>query len=73
MDAALITILGVALAGLLAIVQWQMNNFGHRLDRVEDEVRGVKSEVTEVKVNLAQIGQKLDDHIVDHPAAGRRA
>jgi DNA-binding transcriptional regulator of glucitol operon len=73
MEAALITILAVALAGLLGIVQWQMSNFGHRLDRVEDGLLGVKGEVTEVKISLATIGQKLDDHIVDHPAAGRRA
>lgn len=66
MSAALIVVLGVALAALLSIVEVQMQRLNARMDHFADEQKTMA-------VELGRIGQRLDDHIVDHPAPGRRA
>jgi hypothetical protein len=60
MDTALVTVLGVALAGLLAMVQLQFTQVNRRLERIEDRLAVLEKDVT-------QIGQKLDDHVINHP------
>lgn len=59
MTVALVTILGVALAGLLGIVEVQLVRINDRLDRISDTV--------------SRTDATLTGHILDHPAAGRRA
>ena len=56
MTVALVTILGVALAGLLGIVQWQMNQFSRRLDRIEERL-------TALEIKVEHIATHLDDHL----------
>jgi hypothetical protein len=83
MDAALISVLGVALAGLLAMVQLQFNQVNRRIDRLTDELhasigelRGelgeVRGDLAGLKTDLARIGQQLDDHLTDHPGPTER-
>jgi cytochrome oxidase assembly protein ShyY1 len=59
MTAALTTLLGVALAALLAMVQWQLVRISNRLDRINEIL--TRTEAT------------LVSHITDHPAPGRRS
>jgi hypothetical protein len=72
MTIALITILGVALGGLLAQVQWAMAQIGHRLDRIEDRLAAVEVRVGAVEVKVTEIGTRLDDHITAHPGPTER-
>lgn len=65
MTTALITALGVALAGLLGIVQFQLAQIGRRLERIEERL-------TALETTVARIGERLDAHLTDHPAPGRR-
>jgi cytochrome c-type biogenesis protein CcmH/NrfG len=62
---ALVTILGVALAGLLTQVQWGLSQVSHRLDRIEDRLAALEKEVT-------RTGQALDDHLTSHPGPTER-
>lgn len=64
METALIAILGVALAGLLGIVQFELNG-------IRQDIRDLRHDVNELRVEVGRIGQKLDDHITDHPAGAR--
>ena len=65
MTAVLATLLGVALAGLLGLMQFQFSQINHRLDRIE-------SRLDELTKQVVAIGQHIDDHITDHPGPGKR-
>lgn len=60
MTVALLSLLGVALAGLLAQNQWAWSRMDRRLERVEDRL-------TAMETAHAAFAQKLDDHITNHP------
>lgn len=59
-------------AGLTATLRY----LGSRIDNLGDNLGGridnLAKELADLRVDVARIGQRLDDHITDHPGPSHR-
>lgn len=69
------TFLGVVLlvvGGYVTSIVYFVGRIDRRLERIEDRLDRVEERLSALEVEVARIGQRLDDHITDHPGPTQR-
>ena len=65
--AAFVSVVLLIVGGYVTSIVYFVGRIDRRLERIEDRLEKIEDRLTALEVSIGKIGQRLDDHIANHP------